>query len=75
VNEPAKAVLLSYTSQDAPAARRVCDALRVAGIEVWFDENALQGGDAWDASIRRQIRDCVFFLPLISANTEERGEG
>ena len=41
-----KAVFLSYASQDAEAARRICDALRDAGIEVWFDQSELRGGDA-----------------------------
>jgi hypothetical protein len=45
------------------------------GVEVWFDRSALRGGDAWDASIRRQIKDCALFLPVISANTQSRSEG
>ena len=69
------AVFLSYASQDAEAARRICDALRDAGIEVWFDQSALRGGDAWDASIRRQIRECALFVPIISATTQAREEG
>jgi TIR domain len=40
------AVFLSYASQDAEAARRLCEALRAAGIEVWFDRSELRGGDA-----------------------------
>jgi hypothetical protein len=32
-----KAVFLSYASQDADAARKICEALRGAGVEVWFD--------------------------------------
>ena len=36
VTRPAGAVFLSYASQDAEAARRICDALRAAGIEVWL---------------------------------------
>ena len=32
-----KAVFLSYASQDAEAARRLCEALRAAGFEVWLD--------------------------------------
>jgi TolB-like protein/Tfp pilus assembly protein PilF len=45
------------------------------GLEVWFDQNELQGGDAWDASIRKQIKDCALFVPVISANTNARSEG
>jgi hypothetical protein len=34
VTEPSRAVFLSYASQDAEAAQRICEALRAAGIEV-----------------------------------------
>lgn len=37
------AVFLSYASEDAPAAPRIAEALRSAGIEVWFDQSALRG--------------------------------
>src|SRR4051812_24883110 len=71
-----KAVFLSYASQDADAAKRIADALRGAGVEVWFDaEGGLEHGDEWDAKIRRQIKECVLFIPIISANTQAREEG
>ncbi len=73
--ESSRAVFLSYASQDAGAARRICEALRAAGAEVWFDQNALRGGDAWDATIRRQIKNCALFIPVISRNTHAREEG
>ena len=59
MSELNKAVFLSYASQDAEAARRICDALRAAGIEVWFDQSELRGGDAGDQSIRKQIKSCA----------------
>jgi len=40
------AVFLSYASQDSAVARRIADALRAAGIEVWFDQSELRGGEA-----------------------------
>jgi hypothetical protein len=49
------AVFVSYASQDAEAAQRLCGALRSVGVEVWFDQSELVGGDAWDAKIRAQI--------------------
>jgi len=71
-----RAVFLSYASQDAEAAKRICEVLRAAGVEVWFDaEGGLEHGDAWDAKIRRQIKDCVLFIPVISVNTQARHEG
>jgi TolB-like protein len=77
MSDPAsKAVFLSYASQDAEAARRVCESLRAGGIEVWFDaDGGLEHGDEWDLKIRRQIKECVFFIPIISANTQARLEG
>jgi TolB-like protein/Tfp pilus assembly protein PilF len=75
VTDPNKAVFLSYASQDAEAAQSLCSALRASGIEVWFDQSELRGGDVWDASIRRQIKSCALFIPVISKNTHTRGEG
>jgi len=72
---PAGAVFLSYASQDAEAALRICEALRGAGIEVWFDQSELRGGDAWDRQIRERIHDCRLFIALVSAHTEARDEG
>jgi TolB-like protein/Flp pilus assembly protein TadD len=74
-DKPAGAVFLSYASEDAPAAQRICAALRAAGVEVWFDQSELRGGDAWDQSIRRQIKSCALFIPLVSRATHAREEG
>ena len=71
-----RAVFLSYASQDAETARRICETLRAGGVEVWFDvEGGLEHGDEWDAKIRRQIKECVLFIPIISAHTQARHEG
>ena len=72
MSEPYQAVFVSYASQDAQAARRICEALRSTGIEVWFDQSELRGGEVWDATIRRQIKSCALFVPLISNNTHAR---
>jgi len=73
--DPTKAVFLSYAREDTDAARRIADALRSQGIEVWFDQNELRGGESWDAKIRKQIRECALFLAVVSASTQERAEG
>jgi TolB-like protein/Tfp pilus assembly protein PilF len=75
VTESKKAVFLSYASEDADAAQRICAALRGAGIEVWFDQSELAGGDAWDRQITRQIRECALFIAVVSAHTDARLEG
>jgi TolB-like protein/Flp pilus assembly protein TadD len=75
VADTSRAVFLSYASQDSEAAQRICQALRAAGIEVWFDQSELRGGDVWDQMIRKQIKACALFIPVISRHTHERREG
>lgn len=70
-----RAIFLSYSREDTEAARRIADALRAFGMEVWFDQTELRGGDSWDAKIKRQIRECALFLPIISSHTQGRLEG
>ena len=70
-----KAVFLSYAREDAESARRIAEALRGFGVEVWFDMDELRGGDAWDQKIRRQIKECGLFIPVISGGTQTRNEG
>jgi len=70
-----KAVFLSYAREDTAAAQRIAEALRSHGVEVWFDQNELRGGDAWDAKIRKQIDACTLFISIISQHTEERSKG
>jgi TolB-like protein len=72
---PRPTVFLSYASEDRSAAQALRDALPLCGLEVWYDESDLIGGDAWDQKIRRQIRECDYFMPVISAHTEARHEG
>ena len=74
-SHPAPSVFLSYASEDRSAAQALKEALSSFGLDVWYDESGLDGGDAWDQKIRRQIRECDFFMPLISAQTEARPEG
>jgi TolB-like protein len=75
VSTISRAVFLSYASEDTEAARHIYDALRAAGVEVWFDQSELRGGEAWDRRIREQIHHCALFIPVISARTEARDEG
>ena len=72
---PKPTVFLSYASEDREAARLLGDALPGYGLEVWFDESELGGGDVWDHKIRRQIRECDYFMAVVSAQTEARHEG
>jgi hypothetical protein len=68
-------VFLSYASGDLAAVQQIHAALEAAGVEVWFDKRQLQSGDDFDAMIKRHIRTCSYFLPVISAGTQVRHEG
>ena len=68
-------VFLSYASGDREAARLIRDALPEFGLQVWYDESDLGGGESWDQKIRKQIRECDYFMALVSAQTEARHEG
>jgi TIR domain/SIR2-like domain len=71
----AGSVFLSYASQDSAAVQKLRDALDAAGIDVWFDKRHLEGGDDFDQQIKRNIRACSLFVPVISAQTQARHEG
>jgi len=68
-------VFLSYASEDRQYVQAIREALPGLGLDVWYDESALGGGEAWDQKIRRQIRECDYFMPIVSARTEARSEG
>lgn len=68
-------IFLSYASEDRDAARSIGDALTSFGLDVWLDQSELGGGDAWDQKIRKQIRECDYFMPIVSRRTEARHEG
>src|ERR1051325_6144160 len=70
-----RAVFISYAREDTAPAQRIAEALRSQGVEVWFDQSELRGGDAWDQKIRRQIKECALFVPIISANTQAPLDG
>jgi hypothetical protein len=75
MSEPTKAVFLSYTREDTEAARRIADALRSQGIEVWSGQNEPQDGEAGQEKTGRQIRECALFMPVVSAQTQQQAEG
>lgn len=63
------AVFISYASEDGGPARAISNALVDAGIDVWFDKSALQGGDEFERVIRRHIQRASLFVPILSKHT------
>ena len=82
MSEPTRAVFLSYASQDAEAARRICEALRSGGVSHSLSEHIdplFERGDSHLPPLVRSARlnsPCdlnrsapdvaLFSLPLIS---------
>ena len=72
---PPGAVFLSYAKEDIAPVLKIRQALEDLGVDVWLDKERLEAGDQYDLKIRRNIKGCSFFLPVISRNTERRLEG
>lgn len=63
---PSGAIFVSYASEDLEVAGRLTEGLRSAGLEVWIDRHSLGLGEAWERSIKRAIKGCALFLPVVS---------
>ena len=64
----------SRTSDLAPA-QKLHQALRDLGVadsEIWFDRKTLQLGDVYTQRIFDGIRNCRYFMPLVSRAATER---
>jgi TIR domain/SIR2-like domain len=59
-------VFLSYASEDRRYALQVKEAFDQAGVDVWFDQIALEAGDDYRLKIEKNIENCSYFVPLIS---------
>jgi hypothetical protein len=63
------AVFLSYASEDRVSAEKIKNALEAAGVDIFFDREDLQLGNDWEVKLRRSIRQCSLFVPVISRRT------
>ena len=63
------AVFISYHSSDREVARTVAKSFEAAGVDVWFDREALLAGDDYRQKIEEGIEKCPFFVPIISKHS------
>ncbi len=67
-------VFISYAREDFEIARKLSHDLRNAGVNTWLDKENILPGQVWKGEIRQAIRECRYFLVLISSNSvSERG--
>lgn len=59
-------VFISYAKEDHGIADRLYADLVRAAIRPWMDTRDLIGGQEWRLAIRQAIRDCSYFLVLLS---------
>ncbi|MEJ2541462.1 MAG: toll/interleukin-1 receptor domain-containing protein [Gemmatimonadota bacterium] len=63
-------VFLSYASEDRAQVQEICRALEEKNVLYWFDRKELDGGDDWHEKIRRNVRSCSLFVPLLSKHVD-----
>src|SRR5262245_43150567 len=64
-------VFISYSSKDRPWAKKLAGDLEGRGLTVFYDQSALQDGEAWRAQLDEEIRACKQLVCLWSKNAKE----
>lgn len=57
---------ISYMSEDRDRLEPILYVLRAAGCKIWFDRDALRGGDHWWEKIKEAIADTDLFVCVFS---------
>ncbi len=65
-------VFISYATEDYDTAKKLYDDLKQHGIVPWLDRENLLAGQNWRNEIPRVIRECDYFLLLISQHSVSR---
>ena len=59
-------VFISYVRENQQQADALSSALKVVGVDVWLDREAIEPGQRWRRAIRDAIRNGAFFIALFS---------
>jgi len=62
-------IFLSYAREDQDVAEKINKDLSSAGLHVWFDKESLLPGQKWKVEIKRAIRECMYFIALLSSKS------
>jgi len=64
-------VFISYASQDAAVAERLCAALEAAGLPCWIAPRDVRAGESYAAAIVQAINSCRMLVLLLSQGAIE----
>jgi TolB-like protein/Tfp pilus assembly protein PilF len=64
-------VFISYASQDAAVAQRLCAALEVAGLACWIAPRDVRAGESYAAAIVHAINSCRVLVLVLSKSAIE----
>ncbi len=64
-------LFISYSRDDKNVAEKLKNEFNRNGVRVFFDTDTLKTGDRFNQLIIEYIKDCDFFLPIISKNAIE----
>jgi len=61
-------VFISHSSRDRVFVERIVTVLRRHGIACWYAPNNILGAEQWQDEIGRALRQCNWFLLVLSKN-------
>jgi len=64
-------VFISYAHEDRYIALPLFNRLHNAGVNVWLDEEKLEGGAEYEKRIRNAINTCQVFMPILSTQVKD----
>lgn len=64
-------VFISYAHEDRYIVLPLFERLHDSGINVWIDEERLEGGAEYEQRIRRAINSCKVFMPILSSQVKD----
>ena len=67
-------VFISYSRKDRDIVFPIFQSLKKRGVDVWFDESALDSGDVYDKIIEGKIKSCTKFIAFISSSVLDNPE-
>jgi hypothetical protein len=65
-------IFVSYVHENEEQVKKLSEALREHGLEVWLDRDSIFPGIRWKDAIRQAIKNGAFFIACFSVEYEKR---